>query len=359
MNTLTRYLSREFIQNFFLCLGAFTTIYLIVEFFERINAFLYNRAPLSLMAPYFLNKIPAIVSQVAPAAILLATIVTLGLMSRHNEIMAMKSGGISLWRILSPILGVVLIIYFALLGLNEWVTPAANQKAREVRDLIVHKKKPMAAFKQSQIWIHSHQAIYNIRLYHPEQDLLEGFTVFRFGPAFQLAERIDARSARWKDGKWTFAEASVTAFPPDGFPVRKFHEEFVLSLPEMPADFRIADKPPEEMNYSELQEFVRKIERDGYRSSKYRTAMHHFFSFPFIGVILAFLGVPIALRKERGAGIAVGIGLCLFISFVFFVVYSFSIGYGQAGTLPPFLAAWLGNIIFAMVGVYFFLSIRH
>lgn len=359
MSTLTRYLSREFIQNFFLCLGTFATIYLIVEFFERINAFLYNQAPLTLMASYFLNKIPAIVSQVAPAAILLATIVTLGIMSRHNEIMAMKSGGISLWRIVSPILGVVLVIYFALLGLNEWVTPAANQKARGVRELIIHKKKPVASFKQSQIWIHSHQAIYNIKLYHLEQDLLEGITIFRFGSAFQLAERIDARSARWKDGRWIFTEASVTTFFPDGFPTRKFHEELVLSLPEMPADFRIADKPPEEMNFSEVREYVRKIERDGYKSSKYRTAMHHFFSFPFIGVILAFLGIPVALRKERGAGLAVGIGLCLIISFVFFVVYSLSIGYGQAGTLPPFLAAWLGNIIFALVGVYLFLAVRH
>ncbi len=359
MSTLTRYLSREFAQNFFLCLGTFGTIYLIVEFFERINAFLYNRAPLAMMASYFLNKIPWIVSEVAPAAILLATIVTLGTMSRHNEIMAMKSGGISLWRIVSPILGVAIVIYLALLGLNEWVTPAANQKARGVRELIIHKKSPVATFKQSQIWIHSHQAIYNIKLYHLEQDLLEGITVFRFGSAFQLTERIDARSARWQDGRWTFSEASVTTFSPDGFPIRKFHKEFVISLPEMPADFRIADKPPEEMNFSELWEYVRKIERDGYNSSKYRTAMHRCLSYPFIGVILAFLGIPIALRKERGAGIAVGIGLCLIISFVFLVVNSFSISYGQAGTLPPFLAAWLGNIIFALVGVYLFLAVRH
>ena len=359
MSTLTRYLSREFAQNFFLCLGTFATIYLIVEFFERINAFLYNKALLAQMAFYFLNKIPGIVSQVAPAAILLSAIITLGTMSRQNEIVAMKSGGISLWRIVFPIMGVAIVIYLALLGLNEWVTPAANQKARAVREWIVHKKKPVATFKQSQIWIHSHQAIYNIKLYHPEQDLLEGITVFRFGPAFRLLDRIDARSARWQDGRWTFTDVSVTTFPPEGFPVRKDHPQLVISLPELPADFRIADKPPEEMNYSELREYVRKIERDGYNSSKYRTAMHHFFSFPFIGVVLAFLGIPVALRKERGAGIAVGIGLCLAISFVFFVVYSLSLGYGQAGTLPPFIAAWLGNTIFALVGVYLFLAVRH
>jgi lipopolysaccharide export system permease protein len=359
MNTLSRYTAREFIKNFFLGLGAFSTIYLILEFFERINAFLVNRASLGMMGSYFLNKIPSILFQVAPPAILLATIVTLGAMSRHNEIMALKSGGISLWRIISPILGAVIIIYFILLGLNEWVMPTANQNAREATDLIIHKKKPVAVFKQSQIWLHSHQAIYNIKLYHPEKNFLEGITIYRFGPGFRLRERIDARSAQWRYAQWLFTEASVTTFSSDGFPIRKFHPELIFSLAEMPADFRIINKNPEEMNFSELREYVHKIERDGYDSSKFRTAMHHCLSFPFIGVVLAFLGIPIALRKERGAGIAMGVVFCLIISLAFYLVYSLSISYGQAGTLPPILAAWLGNIIFAMVGIYLFLSVRH
>ncbi len=359
MSTLSRYMVREFTYNFILGLGAFSAIYLIVEFFERINAFLYNKAPLGMMASYFLNKVPSILFQVAPAAILLATIITLGIMLRHNEIMALRSGGISLPRIVLPMIGVVILLYFLLLGLNEWTLPAANQKARALRDLIVNKKKPVAVFKQSQIWIHSHQAIYNIKLYHPEQDLMEGVTVYRFDPSFRLSERIDARSARWKDGQWIFAEASVTSFPPDGFPIRKSHPQFVLSLPETPADFRIVDKNPEEMNFEELREYVRKIERDGYNSSKYRTAMHHSLSFPFIGVIMAVLGIPIALRKERGAGIAVGVGFSILISFIYLVVYSFGLELGKAGTLPPLLAAWLGNLIFALVGLYWLLSVRH
>jgi lipopolysaccharide export system permease protein len=358
MSTLSRYVAREFTKNFLLGLGSFTTIYLIVEFFERINAFLYNRAPLGMMGSYFLNKIPSILFQVAPAAILLGTIVTLGAMSRHNEIMALKSGGISLWRITTPILRVVILLYVLLLGLNEWVMPPANQNAREVIDLIIHKKKPVAVFKQSQIWIRSHQAIYNIKLYHPERNLLEGITIYRFDPAFRLRERLDARSGRWQNGQWTFMDASVTTFPAGGFPIRKFHSEIRLSLPETPADFQIVDKNPEEMNFSELQRYVHKIEEGGYNSSKYRTAMHHCFSFPFIGVVLAFLGIPIALRRERGAGIAVGIALCIVISLAFYLVYSLSINYGQAGTLPPVLAAWFGNIIFSMVGVYLFLSLR-
>lgn len=359
MSTLSRFTAREFTKNFFLGLGAFSTIYLVVEFFERINAFLYNRAPWGMMASYFLNKIPFILFQVAPAAILLATIITLGTMSRHNEIMALKSGGISLWRIVSPILGVVILLYFFLLGLNEWIVPAANQEAREVRDLIIEKKKPVAVFKQSQIWIYSQQAIYNIKLYHPEKNFLEGITIYRFDPAFRLRERIDARSAQWQSSHWRFTGASVTSFSTDGVPIRKFHPELILSLAEMPPDFRISDKNPEEMNFTELREYVHKIESGGYNASKFRTAMNHCISFPFIGVIMAVLGIPIALRKERGAGIAVGVGFSILISFIYLVVYSFALELGKAGTLPPILAAWLGNIIFAMVGMYLFLSVRH
>lgn len=359
MSVLTRYLAKEFAQNFFLGLGAFGATYLIVEFFERINAFLYNKATLPMMGAYFLNKIPSIFFQVAPASVLLASIVTLGLMSRHNEIMAMKSGGISLWRITAPILGVVMIIYFALLGMSEFVIPSSNQNARAIRDLIIHKKKPVAAFKQNQVWIHSHQAIYKINLYHPEKDILEGITLYRFDPNFQLIERVDARSARWKEGRWVFSEASLTHFAPEGFPVRKKYPELILSLPETPADFRVAEKDPDEMNYRELRDYVRKIERDGYDSSKYRCAMHAKISFPFIGVIMAFLGIPIALRKERGAGIALGVGMSILISFFCWGIFYLDLALGKAGTLPPFLSAWLGNFIFALVGIYLFLSVRH
>jgi lipopolysaccharide export system permease protein len=359
MKILPRYLAREFTQYFFLGLGAFSAIYLVVEFFERINAFLYNKAPVALMGAYFLNKIPSIIFQVAPASILLSSIITLGLMSRHNEILAMKSGGISLRRIAFPILGVVMIFYFILLGMSEYLVPFANEKVNMIQDLIIHKKKPAAAFKQSKLWIHSRQAIYNIQLYHPEKNLLEGITLYRFDQEFHLIERVDARSARWRDSRWIFTDVSRTDFSSEGIPIRKKYSELILTLPETPADFRIAEKNPAEMNYRELREYVRKIEHDGYNSSKYRCAMHAIFSYPFIGVIMAFLGIPIALRKERGAGVGLGIFFSILISLAYWETFSLSLELGKAGTLPPFLSAWLGNFIFALVGAYLFLSVRH
>jgi len=359
MKILSRYLARDFLQNFFLGLGAFTAIYLVVEFFERINAFLHNRAPLEMMIAYFLNKIPSIMAQVSPAAILLSSLITLGIMSRHNEIMALKAAGIGLRQIILPIMRVVFILYLILLGMNEYIVPGANQKVRELMNLIVHKKKPVEVFKQSQIWIHSHQSIYNIQLYHPEKNSMEGVTIYRFDANFKLLERLDARRADWQDGQWIFAEVTVTQFSGDGFPVRKKYPQITLALPESPQDFRIAEKNPEEMNYRELSEYVRKIERDGYESTKYRCALHAFFSFPFTSVILAFLGITLALRQERSAGIAMALGLSILISFIYLVSFSFSLKLGKAGLLPPFVAAWLGNFICALVGVYLFLSIRH
>lgn len=359
MKILNRYLARDFLQNFLFGLAAFTTIYLVVEFFERINAFLHNQASLEMMVSYFLNKIPSIIYQVSPAAILLSSLITLGLMARHNEIMALKAGGVSLRQIVIPIGGVVLLLYLGLLGLNEYLVPSANQRVRELLNLIIHKKKPVEVFKQSQIWIHSHQSIYNIQLYHPEKNSLEGVTIYRFDPHFQLLERLDARRANWENGQWVFFEATITQFSADGFPVRKKYPQIAFPLPETPQDLRVAERKPEEMNYRELGEYVQKIERGGYESAKYRCALHAFFSFPFTGVILAFLGIPLALRKGKGAGIALAFGLSILVSFLYLVTFSFSLELGKAGLLPPFVAAWLGNFIFALVALYFFLSTRH
>src|SRR5512143_4092545 len=132
MKILSRYLAREFAQNFILGLGAFSATYLIVDFFERIKAFLYNQGPWPMIGAYFLNKFPGILFQVTPAAVLLAAMITLGLMSRHNEIMALKSGGVGLWSLVHPVLGTVLLIFVGLLGLNEFIIPSTNQNAREI-----------------------------------------------------------------------------------------------------------------------------------------------------------------------------------------------------------------------------------
>ena len=359
MRIITRYLVLEFIQNFLLGLGAFSTTYLVVEFFERINAFLYNQATWPMMGAYFLNKCPSILFQVAPAAVLLSTLITLGVMSRHNEVMAMKSGGVGLWSLVYPILGVALLIFLLFLGLNEFVVPSANQNARILYDLIIHKKKPQATFKQSQIWIRGQHSIYNIQLYHPETNTLEGLTLYQFSPDFRMLRRVDARSARWQDGKWVLSQASVTEFSASGISARKNYSEFVPSLPETPADFQIAERDPNEMNFRQLREYVMKIERDGYNASKYRTAMHGFLAYPFISFIMALLGIPLALRKERGAGMALGIAYCIVISLIYMAVFSVVLELGKGGNFPPFLAAWLGNFIFALVGVYLLMSVRH
>ncbi len=359
MKILTRYLVREFAQYFSLGLGAFSAIYLIVEFFERINAFMYNKAPWAMIGAYFLNKFPSILFQVTPAAILLASIITLGVMSRHNEVIAIKSGGIGLGFLVYPILGVVILVFVGVLGLSEYLMPWANQNARAIYGFIVHKKKSVATFKQSQLWIHGRQSIYNIQLYHPDRNVLEGLTIYRFSPGYALVQRIDARSAQWKEGKWVLSGASVTDFDPQGVPARNDFPELILSLPETPGDFQIAEKNPNEMNFRQLREYVQKIERDGYDARKYRTAMHGAISFPFTVIIMACLGIPLALRSERGAGLARGIGYSIFISFIYLVVYSFMLELGKGGSFPPFLAAWLANFIFAMVGVYLLLSVRH
>jgi lipopolysaccharide export system permease protein len=359
MKILSRYLAREFTQNFFLGLGAFCATYLVVDFFERINFFISKKAAWPMMGAYFVNKFPAIIFQVTPAAVLLAVMITLGLMSRHNEIMALKSGGVGLWSLVHPILGTVLLIFVALLGLNEFIIPSTNENARLIRDLISHKKKTVAAFKQSQIWIHGPNRILRIQLFHPETNTLEGVTLYRFNPDFELVERVDARSARWKDGQWVLTDASVTDFPPRGMPARKNYREMALTIPETPGDLQITEKNPNEMNFRQLREYVQNIEHNGYDGSKYRTAMHAAISYPFITLIMAFLGVPLAVRKERGAGLAGGIAFSILISFVYLVVYSFGVELGKGGILPPFLAAWLGNFIFGMVGLYLLLWVRH
>ena len=152
MTILDRYISREFAKSFLLIIVSFIFIYLIIDFFGKIRMFLSNNASPYQTASYFLFTIPMITSLTIPAAVLLASLMTFGSLSRHGEITAMKANGVSLYRAsLSPIIISVIISILAFL-ISEFITPYTNRKAEYIMYVKVQKRDVSGALKQNEIW---------------------------------------------------------------------------------------------------------------------------------------------------------------------------------------------------------------
>lgn len=358
MRILNKYITREFLKIFFLSLSAFIIIYLVVDILNNVHHFIRRGVPLLTTIEFFVFKIPLIVVQVAPVATLLSSVITFGVLSRNSEITAMMAGGISLYRVTAPAIGISLLISIASFVINESVLPYTNQRIRYIENTQVKKRDPLGSFKQNQIWYRSENAIYNIDLFSPKGNTLKGITIYYLDNDFNLIRRIDADTAKWIDEKWHFYDISIRRFDNRAEIKMKKVREKIIPIQEVPEDFKIVEKSTDEMSYANLRDYIKKIRAEGYDATKYLVDLHARLAFPFVSLIMPLLGIPFALRTGKGKGIVGGVGISIAISFGYWIMLSFSLSLGHSGVLPPIVSAWISNLTFMMLGIFMLLHIR-
>ena len=357
--TLYRYIALEFLKVFALSLASLVVIYTIVVFLQKMNALHKYQAPFYLIFEYLLFKIPEVTFQwTLPYAVLLSVLLTLGALSRHSEITALKAGGISLYRITLPLFFIVFLIsIFNFLG-NEYLVPSASQKSRYIWDVKIKKEKPTSFFKNFKIWFRSDSRIFNIQLLDPQKKVLKGFTLYQLDDQFRCTQRVDAREVRWVDGEWQFYEGEVRAFGEDGSLQITPFKETKFPMYEKWESFQKTVRDSEEMSYTELRTYVQKIQASGYDATRYLVALYSKLSFPLLNLIMVLIGIPFALKTGRSGGVALSIGVSVMIGFAYGVTYYIFLSIGKTGVLPPFLSAWTPTLLFGLTGIFTLMSVR-
>ncbi|HSQ50406.1 MAG TPA: LptF/LptG family permease, partial [Nitrospiraceae bacterium] len=217
MPILFRYLLREYGKIFTMCFSGLMTIYLVIDFFEKVRRFLRYDADWIDVLTYFLLKVPAISFQIAPLAVLMATLLTFGLLSRGHEITAMRSCGISLPWITSPFIVFASGITLVLLLFSSTVIPLAATKSEEIRTTRIEKKLPAAAVNLKQPWTRvGADSLMHVTSVSVNGELLGKVRLFQFDHSFQLTEVTEADEARYQDSAWTLHEGRRRLFSPDG-----------------------------------------------------------------------------------------------------------------------------------------------
>ena len=357
--TIQQYVVREYLKIFGLTLSSLILIYVIVLFFQTVDTFIKYRAPFPLIFEYLLYKIPEVAFQwTLPYAVLLATLLTLGMLSRHSEITAMKAGGISLFRITIPLLFIALLMSFiAFLG-NEHLVPLTNQRGRYLMNVEVRREKPSSFFKNYKIWYHSEQRIFNIQLLDPEKKILKGFTLYQFDHQFRCVQRIDAREVKWADGKWWLSDGAVRDFD-EGGSIRTTHfEEMEYDIQEQWDSFQAIERHSTEMSYTELRNYIQKIQTSGYDATRYLVDLYSKYSYPLLNLIMVLIGVPFALKTGRSGGVALSIGVSVLIAFAYGVTFYIFLSFGKSGVLSPLLSSWTPTLVFGLAGIFTLMSIR-
>ncbi|MDE3105021.1 MAG: LptF/LptG family permease [Acidobacteriota bacterium] len=374
---LDDYVMREYLTGFALVLGAFTTLFLVFTFFELIGDIIHNRTPLVTVGDYLINLIPFIISQVTPLCSLVAVLITFGALSRSSEITAMKATGISLYRIVTPILVLAVLLSAGLFAFNEYYLPAANRRQEALRSVI--KGKPAQTFlRPDRKWISGQSnsqstgtngsqtgtesgepaRIFYYQFFDADKNVFANLTVFEFDPvSFHLTRRIFASSARWDDriNRWvfengwqrTFAGDTVTSYQP--FTLSTFAE-----IREQPSYFKKEDLQSEQMSYGELARYIEDLRQSGFETKRLSVQLYKKLAYPLITLVMAVLGIPFALSMGKRGGLA-GIAVAIFLAIAYLGVDSLFAAMGNVNTLPAVLAAWTPDLLFGITGTYFLL----
>lgn len=358
MKILQKYICREFLKILFFTLSAFVLIYLVVDFFARMDTFIEEEAAPTLIFLYYLYQVPGVAFQIFPFGILMATLLGLGLLSRNNEITAMKANGISLYRIALPLLILgMLASAFCFIG-NEFIVPFTAHRSEDILRTDIYKKPRKIFIRNYKIWYRSHNAIYNFQVFEPQTNTLEGVTLFQFDDDFRLTRRVDAKRAVWEEGTWHFYDVTTRDFRQGKTIQTTRFDEKVIPIPETPDVFKEERKDTEEMGYYDLQRYIQKIEMGGYDATRYIVDLYAKLSFPFACVIMVFIGIPFSTKTARSGGIALHVVISIVIGFLYWIILNLSLSLGHSGVLPPQLSAFAPHTLFGLAGVYALISIR-
>jgi lipopolysaccharide export system permease protein len=351
MRILDRYLSREFGTYLALGLVGLITLFIVVDVFEKIDVFLDHRAPLLLIARFYLFRLPEWTVLVLPIALLLATFLSLGQLNKFGELTAMRVSGISLVRILAPVFGIAVTATLGSFLFNEVVVPNANRVRDHIYDEDIRRIERASLSERADVtYLGTGGRIYFIRLYVVAERRMHEVTLQEFQRG-QLRRRIDAAEATWDGRRWVFSSGYVRRFDARGNEVATpFSRLAIDGLAERPEDFARESRDPREMNGRELIAYVRRLRASGARVANYLVDLHLKVSFPLINLIVVMIGAAVATRLRMQSA-ALGFGLSIAISFVFYAFMRTGQALGHSGVLPPYLAAWMGDLVFGVVGL--------
>jgi LPS export ABC transporter permease LptG/LPS export ABC transporter permease LptF len=366
---LEDYVLRSFLGFLVLILASLLVLVLIFTFFELLSDIIRKGIPLVTVGEYLLDSLPAMLYTYTPLAVLLAVLVTFGLLQKSNEITAMKATGVSVYRTTVPVLVICAFLAGGLYLLEESYLPYANTRVETLKNFI--KGKPAQTYQSpGRKWIFGqNNVIYYYEFYDPDRDQFGSISSFEFDPhTFQIMKRIYAARAHWEESlqKWVFErgwERSFQRRPPEDHsvsdkPFQKISRFDVSTFPELneqPSYFKKEIRQSSEMNYAELRAYIRDLQQSGFDVVRLRVQLQKKLAFPLITLVMAILAIPFSLSAGR-RGALTGVAAALLIGVVYWIVSGLFEAMGNVNQLPAILAAWSPDIIFGMAGAYLVLK---
>jgi len=362
-----RYVLQSFLFWCVLLLVGFVLMTHVYEFFDLLSDIVKNNIAMTRVLTYLFFRTPELIFELAPMSVLVAVLITFGILTKHNEITAVKASGVSLYRLAVPVLAAALLMSAGLFAFAHYYVPDANRKQDAIRKEI--KGKPVQTYLHpDRKWVfdpgsNNDPKVFYFKYIDGAQKLMSGPQVFELDPAnFRIHKHISAEKARWEPTleTWVF-ENGWSREDPGGR-----HEKFenftgkAATFPELdekPDYFLQEVLQDQQMNYQQLAAYIRELQRSGIDTITLQVSFYRKFAVPLFALVMALISVPFAfLAGNKGA--MAGVGVSFAIAIAYWTIGKLFEQLGDVNLLPAMLAAWSPDVIFAMAGLYFFTRMR-
>lgn len=352
------YLVREVITPFAYSLFAFIVLYIIYDLSIHFSDFFENGVKFGALIHYYASSIPFIFVNATPVALLMASLYCLGQLGKNSEITALQASGIGLLRISLPFFFIGILLSLMVLLVNETVVPKSIETSEELRQEEIKNKEA----SEMEIWKEfAYKSPYSGRYwvgnYDPEKQELSNAIIREFRTDGSLKIKYTAKKVKWVEDGWWLFDGNLALFDLES---KQIGSEDFVKKPlraakdyETPDDFLSSRTPTTLMNISELRNHIKIHDKSETVYKSELVDLHYKISFPFISLVVIFLGVPLGLLHSghRGSGALAGFGISLILCLAYYTFTMITLAFGKSGLLPPLLAAWLPNLVFIGIGI--------
>ncbi len=352
---LDRYLLRRLVGPLSMVLLSCCSLYMVVDLTDHVDEMAKNHVPLGVILGYYWNLLPQIVVDVTPFALMIAVLVLFTLLERKNELTALKGAGISLYRLILPVILVSLVCVVMLWILGDSILPSANRDATMLLDRIKGRESARTYQAANRQWLLSRDGstLYNFLRYDTASRTLIRFTMYRLDDDMNLRFHLFAHRVAYRNGGWIADSGWFRQFYPDG------HDEFhriespmELRVPEAPTYFGQDYRRPDEMRVAELAAYIRELKASGYEPTQQIVRLHEKFSYPLSALVMVLLALPFGLnRGGRRVTTMQGVALSLAVGIGYFIAMAVFGKMGEADILPPVVGAWAPVILASLLAL--------
>ncbi len=358
MNRIDRYISGYFWSFLIGGLLVFVTLFVAVDAMSVMVS--YPETAGAVLLRYYGYSLPEFVYRMIPVASLLASIMTLSTLQRGNELTALFSCGMSLFRIAAPMLVWITLNCGLVFVMADQVLPGfAKQKNFVFYHEIRKNPSLYSIVKTDRIWYRSKDMIFNIKTLNDKSQSAQGLTLYFFNPNWDLLQMISADAVDMKGSQWHLYDGTVTLFSEDSsFPLTSKFEEKTILMGEDAKDLSSSAKTSDILSLNELAQFIKRNKEAGLDTLRYEVDYQSKYGFAFSAMVMSLLGIPFAVGKARSGGIMLNVGICLGLVALYWTAYSAALTMGNHGQIPPVAAAWAPNVLGLIVSFFLFRRLK-